>query len=447
MKIENEPDEAPASGTRWSEADRVAALKSYAILDTPRETEFDDVVRLAAETFAAPIAVVNLVSDDRQWFKAEIGIGTRELPLDVSICAHAILQNDFLIVPDTRADPRFDGNPLVTASEGLRFYAGAILRSAEGLPIGTVCVLDREPRPGGITPHQHLVLEVLARQVMTQLELRKALVEQQLRAEELRGEVRQRANAEIALRGVEERYRLVSRATNDAIWDWDFATNHVIWNEALAAAHGHKPDRVESTGDWWIAQIHPDDRERVEPPFETPHFEGINIAVQFELAGHHACPVPAAFFIEASGSVIADGARQPNRSVASAAEASESIGHEMRGGARTARCGGNIKLIEPVPFDQMEAQWLVRLADDPQVRTSRDKPTMKTCNRSVPCQFGRQDISMGIKPPVEPEARQGVDIFGLCIAQFERRPGLIHFTEPALGWGALHRAHRCHRGA
>lgn len=248
----------------WSEADRVAALQGYAILDTPVETEFEDVVRLAAETFSAPIAVVNLVSNDRQWFKAEVGIGARELPLDVSICAHAILQNDFLVVPDTRADSRFDCNPLVTADDGLRFYAGAILRSASGFPIGTVCVLDREARPEGITAHQRLVLEVLARQVMTQLELRKALVEQKVRAEELRAEVRQRTDAETALRSVEERYRLVSRATNDAIWDWDFATDHVIWNEALEAAHGHRPDAVEPTGAWWIEHIHPDDRARVD---------------------------------------------------------------------------------------------------------------------------------------------------------------------------------------
>jgi PAS domain S-box-containing protein len=264
MSSDTDPNIGLAPALAWSEADRVAALEGYAILDTPVEAEFDDVVRLAAETFAAPIAVVNLVSNDRQWFKAEVGIGARELPLDVSICAHAILQNDFLVVPDTRKDPRLDCNPLVTADDGLRFYAGAILRSAAGLPIGTVCVLDREARPDGITAHQRLVLEVLARQVMTQLELRKSLVEQKLLAADLRAEVLQRADAETALRGVEERYRLVSRATNDAVWDWDFATDYVIWNEALEAAHGHRPDAVKPTGAWWIAHIHPDDRARVD---------------------------------------------------------------------------------------------------------------------------------------------------------------------------------------
>lgn len=248
----------------WTEAERVAALQSYAILDTPTEPEFDDLVRLAAEVFDAPIAVVNLVAQDRQWFKAETGIGAREMPLDVSICAHAILQNDFMVIPDTRDDPRFAGNPLVTAQEGLRFYAGALLRSTEGLPIGTVCVLDRSPRPQGITAHQRLVLEVLARQVMTQLELRRALGAQQERAEELRTQMEQRATVEAALRHTEERLRLANRATNDAIWDWDLVTNHVTWNEALASAYGHGLDAIETTGEWWISQIHPEDQNRID---------------------------------------------------------------------------------------------------------------------------------------------------------------------------------------
>lgn len=134
------------------ESDRVAALRRYRILDTPAERDFDDIVRLAAETFQVPIAIINLVADDRQWFKAEVGIGARELPLDVSICAHALLEDDMMIVPDTRADARFSCNPLVTCDGGLRFYAGALLKTPDNLPIGTICVLDHEPRPEGITP-------------------------------------------------------------------------------------------------------------------------------------------------------------------------------------------------------------------------------------------------------------------------------------------------------
>ncbi|MET0246603.1 MAG: PAS domain S-box protein, partial [Sphingomonas sp.] len=254
----------PLADTAWIERDRIAALESYQVLDTPREPEFDALVRLAAETFAAPIAVINLIAGERQWFKAETGIGTRELPLDVSICAHALLQNDVMVVPDLREDARFRGNPLVTPDGGLRFYAGALLRSRAGLPIGTLCVLDRAPRPEGITPHQRLVLEVLARQVMTQLELGRALAEQARRADDLAETARRREAAEQALGDVEERYRLAGRATNDAVWDWDFATNHVVWNEALETKFGHVLAEIDLTGDWWIEHIHPEDRERID---------------------------------------------------------------------------------------------------------------------------------------------------------------------------------------
>ena len=162
----------------WRESDRLAALASYAILDTPPEPDFDDIARLAAEVCAAPIAVINLIAENRQWFKAEVGIGVCELPLDVSICKYAILQDDVMVVPDCTLDPRFADNPLVTAEGGMRFYAGALLKTADGLPIGTVCVLDRQPRPHGITALQRFTLEVLARQVMTNLELRRTLTAQ-----------------------------------------------------------------------------------------------------------------------------------------------------------------------------------------------------------------------------------------------------------------------------
>ena len=114
-------------GPAWSEADRLAALESYAILDTPLEPLFDDLVELAADVCEAPIAVINFIADGRQWFKAEKGIGARELPLDVSICRFAIQQSGMFVVPDLSQDPRFKANPLVMEPGGLRFYAGALL--------------------------------------------------------------------------------------------------------------------------------------------------------------------------------------------------------------------------------------------------------------------------------------------------------------------------------
>jgi PAS domain S-box-containing protein len=154
---------------------RLEALHRYEILDTPRETEFDEVAQLAADLCGAPIGVVNLIDRDRQFFKAEVGLGVRETPLETSFCAHAILQEDFLLVPDATQDPRFDCNPLVTGESHLRFYAGALLKTAEGLPIGTLCVLDTQPRTLGEV--QQRALKVLANQLMTQLDLRLAVKE------------------------------------------------------------------------------------------------------------------------------------------------------------------------------------------------------------------------------------------------------------------------------
>src|SRR5277367_315314 len=115
---------APRAG---DEATRLAALRRYEILDSPVTTEFEDFVQMAAAVCEAPIAVVNLIDETRQWFAAEIGLGIRETPLDVSICAHAILQPGVFVVPDLTKDSRFDCNPLVTGAPKLRFYGGALL--------------------------------------------------------------------------------------------------------------------------------------------------------------------------------------------------------------------------------------------------------------------------------------------------------------------------------
>ena len=152
---------------------RLEALRRYDILDTPTEEAFDEIAQLAAEICKCPMGVVNLVDETRQFFKAEVGLGVRETPLETSFCAHALLEDDFLVVPDATQDPRFNCNPLVTGAPGIRFYAGALLKTAEGLPIGTLCVLDTKAKP--LTGLQQRALKVLARQVMQQLDLRLAL--------------------------------------------------------------------------------------------------------------------------------------------------------------------------------------------------------------------------------------------------------------------------------
>jgi len=156
---------------------RLETLHSYGILDTPREGAFDDITRLAALICGAPMALVSLVDRERQWFKSEIGVGVSETPISSSICAHAIQQTEVFIVPDTLLDERFRHNPLVTGEPHLRFYAGASLRTADGLPLGTVCVLDTQPRE--LSSEQAEALQALARQTMAQIELRRLLTQSQ----------------------------------------------------------------------------------------------------------------------------------------------------------------------------------------------------------------------------------------------------------------------------
>lgn len=165
----------------WNEGDRLAALRSYRILDTPPEPEFDGLVHLAARNCRAPVAMISLIDERRQWFKAEVGLGVRETPLDCSICLTAMLEPGTMIVPNLSEDPRFAHNALVAGEPRLRFYAGAGLRTPDGYPLGALCVLDYAPRD--LTEDQTATLRLLAQQVMSQLNLRRAIAERDERLE------------------------------------------------------------------------------------------------------------------------------------------------------------------------------------------------------------------------------------------------------------------------
>jgi signal transduction histidine kinase len=164
----------PVAKLHPNEAERLQALRSYGILDTAIEPAFDDITRIASYVCKTPISLISLVDEGRQWFKSAIGLGIRQTPLEQSFCAHALLERSFLEIPDTARDSRFDCNPLVTGAPHLRFYAGALLRTPDGLPLGTVCVLDDKPRE--LSAEQRDILAALARQVMSQMEFRRALL-------------------------------------------------------------------------------------------------------------------------------------------------------------------------------------------------------------------------------------------------------------------------------
>lgn len=221
------------------QARRLAALRRYDILDTPRERDFDDVVDLASEICGTPIAVVNLIDESRQWFKAEVGLGVRETPLKTSICSHIILEHDFVEITDTLNDPRTADNELCLAPDGgLRFYAGALLKAENGLPIGTLCVLDTKPNE--LSDLQKRTLKILAQRVMRELDLRLMLKSH----DDLRAEMDHRVKN--SLQTISSSLRLHQRRGRK-LGEWDDAFAAVGRQiDAVSALHRelHRSDSI-----------------------------------------------------------------------------------------------------------------------------------------------------------------------------------------------------------
>ncbi len=218
-----------------NEAARLESLRGYGILDTPPEPGFDRLAGLAARIFDAPIAMVSLVDEGRQWFKSCVGLEIRETERAVAFCAHAILSSETLVVEDALEDARFAANPLVLGIPHVRFYAGAPLRTADGFHLGTLCVVDRRPRAMG--REKVAILEDLACLVVGQLELRRAYRSRLL-------------------------FEKVADASPDVIFVFDLLERRATYsNREMAAILG-----FEASGaglDTIFAHLHPDDRPRV----------------------------------------------------------------------------------------------------------------------------------------------------------------------------------------
>ncbi|MFZ2541057.1 MAG: PAS domain S-box protein [Gallionella sp.] len=205
-----------------NEAQRLAILRSYDVLDTLQEQAFDDLTLLASHICQTPIALVSLVDENRQWFKSKIGLDAAETSRDLAFCAHAILNSDEVLeVRDAQLDPRFADNPLVTADPHIRFYAGAPLVAPDGSALGTLCVIDRAPRE--LSAAQKQALQALGRHVVALLDLRLSLKEHQ--------------RAEKSLRESEERFYDLFENANDLILsvrpDGSIIYANRAWRETL----------------------------------------------------------------------------------------------------------------------------------------------------------------------------------------------------------------------
>ena len=219
-------------GATLGEADRLAALARYQVLDTPQEPAFDRIVRLAALLLDVPIALISLIDTERHWFKARYGLDAPETPRVIAFCDHAIRGSDILVVPDAALDPRFCDNPLVTGDPRVRFYAGAPLVTPDGFALGTICAIDRAPRQ--LSPRDAAILTALAEQVVHELEVRSALGE-------LYREVAEGRRAARTLQGEGAKLAALLNATDNAVLTTGTDGQVASLNRAAEAMFGFEP--------------------------------------------------------------------------------------------------------------------------------------------------------------------------------------------------------------
>jgi PAS domain S-box-containing protein len=227
-----------------SESLRLEALRRFQILDTQFEAIFDRIADLAAYLYKTEIATISLVDMNRQWFKACVGLSVRETPRDYAFCAHAILQDDVLLIPDALEDERFSDNPLVTGPPFIRFYAGAPLVTAEGLPLGTLCLIDPKPRRAkDLDPRPLRDLAALAVHLM----------QNRLLAEQLRASEQSQRNTERSYQAlVADISHIVFQLDNEACWSF----MNPAWSQLTGIPLS------ESVGVSWLENIHKDDQAR-----------------------------------------------------------------------------------------------------------------------------------------------------------------------------------------
>ncbi|QJU56801.1 GAF domain-containing protein [Sphingomonas sp. AP4-R1] len=243
-----------------SEDQRLAALADANILDTPAEQRFDDIVAMVAAICDTPIALVSLVDRDRQWFKAKCGVDVDETPIETSVCALAIRQDDLFVIPDLATDPRTRDFSLVTDPPHIRFYAGFPLVGRGGHAFGSLCAIDTAPRPGGLTERQALALEALARQTALEIE---------------RGAGARRSAAD------------PSSARSIGVWDWDVPNDRVVADVGAATLFGVDPERAAKGAP--IAEyfdgIHPDDVEQTRLGVQAAMTTGDPFTIEYRLRG------------------------------------------------------------------------------------------------------------------------------------------------------------------
>jgi len=236
----------------WNEKEaiRLKAVQDLEILDTPPESDFDELVKLAAMIFNVPISTVTIVEAHRLWFKAAVGLSVTEMPRDISFCTHAIESEMPLLVADTSKDGRFSNNPSVINDPHLGFYAGVPLRNSQNLAIGTFCIMDKTPRE--LSAREVEILKIFANQVMKLLELR-------YQRNQLKQLVFERESINKNLLESEQRWKYALEGTGDGVWDWDIKTNNFFLSKRWKEMLGYDENDLSEDYDTMMSLIHQDD--------------------------------------------------------------------------------------------------------------------------------------------------------------------------------------------
>jgi PAS domain S-box-containing protein len=249
------------------EAERLQALRRYSILDTPPDGTFDHITALAAELFRVPIALISLVDHDRIWFKSRHGLDAQQIARDPGLCASAIFSPDVYYVRDGLTDPRTLANPLVAGEMGLRFYAAAPLRTHDNFNLGTLCIIDREPRD--LTPAERTMLAKLASVVMDQMELRRSAMKIADLEESERQMGQQLRQANEALAQSEERFRDLFDEAPIAYVHEGLDSRFIRANRAAMRILGIRPEEITATYGKSFVPNTPDAQLRLREAFES----------------------------------------------------------------------------------------------------------------------------------------------------------------------------------
>ena len=297
-----------SGATQDPEEQRLQALLGYLLLDTAAEQGIDDITRLAATCLDMPIALVSLVDRDRQWFKSHFGLEVSETPRCIAFCDHAIRDSSVMVVRDAHRDPRFANNPSVSSAPNIRFYAGAPLVTSGGHVVGTLCVLDRQPRDFDAT--QTATLCALARQVVTQFELRRGFRELAEEMQALCADRNRLREAQAQLAQTETRMALVLKGANDGWWDWDLVSGQRYHSPRGWAMLGYENDDLPYDDELWERLVHPGDVPRVTRLLADAirgDAEHYNAELRLRHKGGHYVPVLSRGYIlrdQASGRAV-----------------------------------------------------------------------------------------------------------------------------------------------